>query len=207
MNEAAYTDEARHSDRLGPVLWRILIRGLGALRRPVRSIRRLAYELHAWRHPNEPWMSYGAIKFLDNHLTPDMVGLEWGSGGSTLWFAKRLRRLLSVEDNPAWHERVTQELRQAGMSHAECRLAQADVSYVGAIDDFPSVDLAVVDGSYRLACIQAALPRLRPGGYLVVDNTDWAASGLVKDWGVPPEWPVVHRSRNVNSETTVWTKP
>ena len=33
-----------------------------------------------------PWISYGAIDFLDGYLKPDMTVYEYGSGGSTLFF-------------------------------------------------------------------------------------------------------------------------
>jgi predicted O-methyltransferase YrrM len=35
-----------------------------------------------------------------------------------------------------------------------------------------SLDLVVVDGILRDECVQAAVPKLRPGGWLYLDNTD-----------------------------------
>lgn len=40
-----------------------------------------------------PWLSTGAIEWLNENLTSDMVGVEYGAGSSTIWFAKRLRKL------------------------------------------------------------------------------------------------------------------
>jgi hypothetical protein len=78
--------------------------------------------------------------------------------------------------------------------------------YVSVIDEFPdeSLDFVLVDGHYRQACVLAALSKLRPGGLLAVDNTDWLPDDL---WGVPAAWPLVHRSANVVTVTTVWRKP
>lgn len=47
-------------------------------------------------------------------------------------------------------------------------------AYVTAIDRYPSshFDLILVDGRARPSCIKHALPHLKPGGLLVVDNID-----------------------------------
>jgi predicted O-methyltransferase YrrM len=36
-----------------------------------------------------------------------------------------------------------------------------------------SLDFVVVDGWYRPVCARAALSKLKPGGLLLIDNTDW----------------------------------
>jgi predicted O-methyltransferase YrrM len=47
-------------------------------------------------------------------------------------------------------------------------------SYVEAIDAYPdaSFDLVVVDGRARPSCLRQAIPKLRPRGLLVLDNSD-----------------------------------
>src|SRR4051812_14883663 len=47
-----------------------------------------------------PWFSYAAIDFLDAALRTNMTVFEYGSGGSTLFFAKRAKSVFTVEDNP-----------------------------------------------------------------------------------------------------------
>src|SRR5947209_17002794 len=59
-----------------------------------------------------PWFSYAAIDFLESFLQPQMVAFEYGSGGSTLFLAKRVKYVYSVEDNPEWFERVCQRTNQ-----------------------------------------------------------------------------------------------
>ena len=78
--------------------------------------------------------------------------------------------------------------------------------YVAVAEEFPddSLDFVLVDGHYRQACILNTLAKLRPGGLLVVDNTDWLPE---PDWAVPEGWRVAHRSVNVVTETTIWRKP
>jgi hypothetical protein len=78
--------------------------------------------------------------------------------------------------------------------------------YVAVAKRFPDLSLsfALVDGHYRQACIRAVMPKLRPGALLAVDNTDWLP---MSEWGVPDAWPLLHQSRNVRSQTTIWGKP
>ena len=44
-----------------------------------------------------------------------------------------------------------------------------------AVDEFGarSLDFALVDGMYRSACTLAVVPRLKPGGLIIVDNVNW----------------------------------
>jgi hypothetical protein len=187
------------------------------LGRPIWTVRRALYKIYEMRHPDEPWIAQGAVRFCDQNLRRDQAGLEWGSGRSTKWFAERLARLVSVEFDPEWHQKVTQSL--AGMSNVECRLVPLDhpmelgtgprydpvPRYVTVADEFAdeTLGLVVVDGRYRQACVLRALPKLKPGGFLLIDNTDWLP---LEQFNVPPSWPIVHQSRNVMGETTIWRK-
>jgi hypothetical protein len=78
--------------------------------------------------------------------------------------------------------------------------------YVAVFSEFEddSLDFVVIDGHYRQACLLAALKKLKPGGLLLVDNSNWMSQ---REWGVPGSWPLAHRSENVMSETSIWEKP
>ena len=190
------------------------------LRRPVYFFRRIAYKIYEITHPNEPWIAQGAIRFCDRHLTKEQVGLEWGSGRSTAWFGSRLRSLLSIEYDPAWHNIVLASLEKKGIKNVECRYVPVEhdlnepttphyektPAYVRVADEFEdnSLDFVVVDGHYRQACVLAVLKKIKPGGLLLIDNTNWLS---LADWGVPDGWEIVHQSANVMTETTIWQKP
>jgi hypothetical protein len=190
----------------------------GLLLRPSYVARRLAYARHVRRHPDEPWLAGPAIAYLDQELPRDGVGLEWGSGRSTAWFGARLARLVSVEMDAGWFESVRAKV--SGLSHVDVRHVPIEhprdeptrphyepaPRYVSVADEFDteSLDFVLVDGHYRQACVLRALDKLRPGGLLAVDNTDWLPD---EEWGVPAAWPRVHRSSNVITVTTVWRKP
>jgi len=145
----------------------------------------VADRLRVWqwqrRHPEAPWLTPEAIDILAANLRPSDRGLEWGSGRSTLWLAQRLERLCSVEHNSTWFARVSQQLSEKGVGNVdyvyrpvsdERDAAQCD-PYAGVAHEFAdqSLDFVLVDGVCRSACMLAVLPKLRPGGMLVLDNS------------------------------------
>jgi len=141
-----------------------------------------------------PWVTFGAFRWLEQHLRADMSVFEYGSGGSTVYFAKHVRRVVSVEHNGDWYERVSQRLAECGATHCEYRLIRPEpieyppgytsdasayrglsfFNYVKAIDEYADdrFDLIVVDGRSRCACVRHAIARVKAGGYLILDNSD-----------------------------------
>src|SRR6266705_3075876 len=69
-----------------------------------------------------PWFSYAAIDFLDNKVGSEMQVCEYGSGGSTLFFAKRAKKVLSIEDNAAWFGLVSQRLAMESITNVTLKL-------------------------------------------------------------------------------------
>jgi hypothetical protein len=183
------------------------------LRRPHLIPARVRYWAWERRNPDKPWLTPGAVGFCDAALRPDMAGVEFGSGRSTAWFAARLARLTSVEHHPGWYARVRADLDRAGVRNVDYRLVPPDPPggpadrprYAAVLDEFPddSLDLVIVDGHYRDACIALAPPKLRPGGLLLVDDVGMWPAGPP----VPAGWPVAHDSTNGLKSTRVWRKP
>lgn len=190
------------------------------LLRPLYLAGRLQNWWYEKRHPDHPWLAPGASRWLEENLRPHMRGFEWGSGRSTLWFARRLAHLTSIESDAAWFHQVSRQLQESGVANVELRHVPLDhresetyaLEYAplpanpSAILDLPdaSLDFVVVDGWYRPVCTRAALPKLKPGGLLLIDNTDWKDPPHVH---VPQDWPLLHRSRNVLTETSIWRRP
>src|SRR5580765_7923492 len=59
-----------------------------------------------------PWFSYAAIDFLECFLESHMKVCEYGSGGSTVFFAQRVKSVFSIEDNTQWFELVCARLER-----------------------------------------------------------------------------------------------
>ena len=53
-----------------------------------------------------PWFTYSFIYFLGPKLTRDHVIFEYGSGNSTIWFSKKVRKIVSVEHDSKWFSQM-----------------------------------------------------------------------------------------------------
>ncbi|MCS6856714.1 MAG: class I SAM-dependent methyltransferase [Sandaracinaceae bacterium] len=124
-------------------------------------------------HPDSPWLTPAAIEVIDSLLKPSDRYLEWGSGRSTAWFAKRCKEVISVESSPEWFQRVSQTI--SGMNNVSLRLCPTKEEYLGVGLSLPdeSVDVVLVDGQYRDECAEISIPKLRRGGLLIIDNVHW----------------------------------
>ena len=142
--------------------------------------RQLFYERG---HGGDPWLTPAAIRLLESLLRPDDQGVEFGSGRSTVWFAQRVRALTSVEHDEQWYAAVSAQLKDDGLTNVDYILAPGDQpmerggesAYARTALAFPdaSVDFALVDGHYRDYSAKFVLPKLKPGGLLIIDNVNW----------------------------------
>lgn len=161
---------------------------------------------------------------LEDFLKPTDSGIEWGSGRSTAWLARRVRHVVSVEDNQEWFERVKAMLAENGLAQkVDYRLKPEDNSYPGVADQIEdgSLDFALVDGKLRSTCALKALSKIKVCGALVVDNVSWflpaprgtrsphALTGTNAEWELAGRllatWRCIWTSSGVN-DTALWIK-
>lgn len=131
-----------------------------------------------------PWFAYAAIDFLDDFLTPDMTVCEYGSGGSTLFFARRVKWVYSIEDNLQWFNLVSDRLNDNSIDNVTLKLHPFDFKnpagfenseYLNAIPD-KRFDVIVVDGSeewtrIRPICFEKAQNHVNKNGIIVLDDS------------------------------------
>jgi predicted O-methyltransferase YrrM len=142
-------------------------------------VRQMRYER---RHADDPWLTPAAIAMLGSLLRPEDTGVEFGSGRSTLWFATRVAALTSVEHDEQWYQAVAARLKDRGLGNVDYILAPEDQpldrggesAYARAALAFPDsgIDFALVDGHYRDYSAKLVLPKIRPGGMLIIDNAN-----------------------------------
>jgi predicted O-methyltransferase YrrM len=174
-----------------------------------------------------------AIKILSCLCHNDDQGAEFGSGKSTMWFSQRVKHLTSVEHNPAWYERVNHWIIKGNRQNVDYSLAErqdqiepASTSYVLTAEKFSrdELDFALVDGIYRDACTIKIIPKIKPGGFLIIDNInlsipsssrcpnsirkhDSPVTELWRDvWDIIHHWRFVWTSNGV-SDTAIFIKP
>lgn len=145
---------------------------------------RFATWVYQVQHPGFPWLSPRVNDFLLLWLKKDDFGLEFGSGRSTVWFAQRVGFLISVEHNLRWYRKVKSWLEQRKIDNCDYifapttftpdeHLHQQGTTYVSVVDRLAddSLDFALVDGVYRGACVDRLLAKIRPGGLLIIDDS------------------------------------
>ncbi len=149
-----------------------------------------------------PWLVFRCIDFLEQWLRKDMKVYEYGSGGSTLFFAAHVNKVWSVDHDQEWYKITKQSLADGQIKNVDYKLLEgvpdkdfnkknpldptSNLSarrefrglsfdaYVNSIDEFDDqyFDLVVVDGRARQSCILHAVPKIKKGGILLLDNAD-----------------------------------
>ena len=149
----------------------------------------------------QPWICFEAKTYLDKVLTKEFVVFEYGSGGSTLYFAGKCKKVISVEHEPEWYKilkpKFDKEIKNVEYhcilpektdnfehksisnpmdfvsddSHYAGMNFEKYVKQINGCED-SSLDLVVVDGRARTSCIYAASKKIKMGGYLLCDNSE-----------------------------------
>jgi hypothetical protein len=117
-----------------------------------------------------PWYTYPAVEFLKYLDTHDKFIFEYGSGNSSLFWANKSKNVISVENDEKWFKMVLKNKNP----NQDIWLIKDKNAYISAIENVNGVvDIIVIDGHYRLECVQKAIAYLRPGGMIILDNSDW----------------------------------
>ena len=135
----------------------------------------------------------GALMTMLTRLVGATSAVEVGTftGYSALCIARGLApggRLLCCDVSEEWTAVAREHWERAGVAdRIDLRIGPA-VETLAALAEEPSIDLAFIDadkGGY-IDYFDALVPRLRPGGLLVVDNVLWGGS-VVDDGDAEPD--------------------
>ena len=164
-----------------------------------------------------PWLTEESIVFLDQYLKEhkDAKILEFGCGASTIWFSKRTKNLTSVEHALDWHYNTAVKINQDPNCNP-VNLIYRKTPYYSICESLEkgSFDLILVDGRNRKGCIANAIQLLKPGGVLMLDNSErtyyFKVFDLMKNW----ETVITHQKKPdscgfwyKNWQTRWWIKP
>lgn len=134
-----------------------------------------------------PWLVPGAIVRLCQLVNPRTRVLEWGAGGSTVFFAGRCASVTSYETHQAYLDKVAEKLESQGLD-ATLRICEPDKQIETAAAITEEYDAVLVDSHppKNRGWILEQMWRLIPvGGFLIVDN--YRGSG-VNHARTPPGW-------------------
>jgi hypothetical protein len=169
-----------------------------------------------------PWWPYDAPVWVAANLPPEARVFEYGGGGSTLWLEDLGAAVTAVEHDAQWHAQLAAAVsprtrllfrppHPAGTVTSAVAPSYFD-TYAAAIDAEPdgNLDLVIVDGRARVECARRAMSKVRPGGLLILDDTDRAryepAVQMLGGWerrvfaGLKP-------GQRIPAQTSAWRRP
>lgn len=123
-----------------------------------------------------PWLTYGAVIALETILKPDFKILEFGCGGSTIFWSSRCKEVKSIETDRVWADKVQRALPNPSNVKLLCGTPEENLILAKNEPD-NYYDLILVDSGKwngenpdRKALAEAVSPKVKKGGYLVIDN-------------------------------------
>ena len=117
-----------------------------------------------------PWYTYPAIEYLSQFDYRDKKIFEYGCGFSSLFWARRAQKVVSIEDNPSWFDKWWQEFNEANL---DIRWRDEGEIYENAVfEDNEKYDVIIVDGKRRTQCAEAAVKAVADGGMIILDDSD-----------------------------------
>lgn len=119
----------------------------------------------------KPMMSEIEIGIIDNILSNYNVRhcLEWGSGGSTVYFPKKHRSLrwLAVEHNGNWVKKIAPKLSD----NANVVWVPEDEWYVDCVKHSRIFDFILIDGLNRERCLDIAKDIISENGIILLHDS------------------------------------
>ncbi len=117
-----------------------------------------------------PWMNYSVVNILEERLTKDLNLFEFGSGYSTLFYAKKVRAVTSVEYDDGWlniiksqvPDNVNMIFKQQDVDGDYCRVINSTQE---------KYDVVIVDGRDRVNCIKQSVLSLSASGVMLLDDS------------------------------------
>jgi predicted O-methyltransferase YrrM len=121
-----------------------------------------------------PWITAGAIMALEEIVRPEFNVLEFGSGGSTIFFARRCKTIVSFEHDPSWAELVKGALPEDSNVTIFVGGVKRSLKIMGSDLAKSNYDIVFVDSGPTYGRRRIFLDNcgrfIQKGGYLVVDN-------------------------------------
>ncbi len=132
-------------------------------------------------------MNAKEISDLITYLHRDCVMLEVGGGNSTLFFSRIVKRLVTIEHNKEWSDRLSNEMKSFAKCDWEIHTIEPEIpqshpfepaqpgqfdNYVNFISNLEKeqFDVILIDGRDRVRCTIASIPLLKRGGILILHD-------------------------------------
>lgn len=135
-----------------------------------------------------PWLTPEAIAYLEGFTKKHHTVLEFGCGGSTIYFAQKCTSILTFDNNPDWIELTKKTVLQNKLTNVTFGGGLCNAEWFKEIPD-KKYDIVVVDSNTpRDELCKHVVNFVQTSGILVLDNY----AGTKTDQYFPDEtWGVV----------------
>lgn len=120
-----------------------------------------------------PWYTYCFINFLNSKdmFLRDLKVFEYGSGNSTIWWSKRVAKIVSIEHSHSYYQKILKSLGR--YNNVKCELITLQDGYAKRILAFQEeFDIIIIDGRERVKSTKNCIRRLSSKGVVIWDNSD-----------------------------------
>ncbi len=118
-----------------------------------------------------PWFTYSSIDFIENRLSKSQNLFEFGSGNSTIYFASKVKNVVSIEHNKKWYEKVKQDLpHNVKIIFVDFK---PDSEYCRIIlSQQEKYDIIIIDAVDRVRTIKNSINSLSEKGIIILDDSE-----------------------------------
>ncbi len=169
------------------------------LRNPSFLIPYLKFSLSS-KSPIElelPWWTFRSINKIKSQLNKEKTVFEWGSGGSSIFLAKYVKTILSVENDPIWIKKVRSKLKQKNLSNAAIIYREINLESPQSFQNSPyaksisaTFDIIIIDGedafggdsawSAREICFEISQKSIKKNGGIIIVDDSWRYPEILK---------------------------
>lgn len=153
------------------------------------------------------WINYKSKKLLSDLINKNFDVLEYGSGASTFWFSKRVKKIYTIEHNFEWFRKIDKIKRKNVKPYFVKSIKKENSKYKSKILKnfcfknyvyFPKkinkkFDLIFIDGRCRDQCIYLAYKFLtKKKSIIVLDNSSRFRYQLAIKWLAEKSYKVIN---------------
>jgi len=118
-----------------------------------------------------PWLTYSFIDFITERLRNEFNVFEFGSGNSTLFFARKVKDVTSVEHDSKWYNKLKNKI--PGNSNLLLSKSNSSEDYISGLKQAnKKFDLIIIDGIHRNECCYEAVNGLTEKGVIILDDSE-----------------------------------
>ena len=138
---------------------------------PIYIINRIKVFIYEILNPEAPWLTRKSNQLIDKIINNKILMIEFGSGRSTKWFSKRVKKIISLEHNKEWYN-IVKDMDLS--NNAEIILKENQENYINYINKFEDnyFDVCLIDGIQRGECFLNSYNKVKKKGLIIFDDAN-----------------------------------